>query len=339
NINYSEVFCKDLKIGDYILTTEGKQRVNKILKTSKKVCMYDLTVDHPNHRYYTNNILSHNTINAAIAMLHYVTFNNDKNIMIVANIAATTVEIVDKIKNIYTLLPFFLKIGIKNWNQKTIIFENGCRIKSSARSKTPAIGFTIDFLYIDEFAHIPANIIENYYTAVYPVVSAIENSKIIITSTPNGMNKFYQILTDAERPDGDPLKNSYRALRVYWYQVPGRFVTYCRLNPFRLKEFGITKEVVYKQIEDHFSKRTKVQMKFDSELTKDVIHVFNNDNVSDEEVKSFILNLNDQEVSIRSLSEVTTWKEESIKNIGGEDAFNQEFGLRFINDSKSLLNE
>ena len=337
--NFSEIRCKDLNIGDSILTKSGGKRVVNIHKTYKKVCMYDLTVDHPSHRYYTNDILSHNTINAAIAMLHYVTFNNDKNIMIVANIAATTVEIVDKIKSIYTLLPFFLKIGIKNWNQKTIIFENGCRIKSSARSKTPAIGFTIDFLYIDEFAHIPANIIENYYTAVYPVVSAIENSKIIITSTPNGMNKFYQILTDAEKPDGDPLKNSYRALRVYWYQVPGRFVTYCRLNPFRLKEYGIDKEVIFKQIEDKFSSRTKIQMRFDSEITKDVIHVFNNEIVSDEEVKSTILDIGGQEVSIRSLAEVTTWKEESIKNIGGEDAFNQEFGLRFINDSKSLLNE
>jgi hypothetical protein len=153
------------------------------------------------------------------------------------------------------------------------------------------------------------------------------------------MNKFYQILTDAERPDGDPLKNSYRALRVYWYQVPGRFVTYCRLNPFRLKEFGVDKEFVYKQLHEKFSPRTKTMMKFDSEITKDVVHIFNNENVSDDEIKSFMLDIEGQEVSIRSIAEVTTWKEESIKNIGGEDAFNQEFGLRFINDSKSLLNE
>jgi superfamily II DNA or RNA helicase len=114
------------------------------------------------------------TVNAAIAMLHFITFNNDKNIMIVANIRSTTIEIIDKIKNIYIQLPFFLKVGIKNWNQQSITFENGCRIKSSARSKTPAIGYTIDFLYLDEFAHIPSNIIEPYYTAAFPTVSAIE---------------------------------------------------------------------------------------------------------------------------------------------------------------------
>lgn len=137
--------------------------------------------------------------------------------MIVANVAATTIEIVDKIKAIYVLLPFFLKAGIKNWNQRSIVFDNGCRIKTAARSKTPAIGFTIDLLYMDEFAHIPSNIIEPYYTAAYPTVSAIQNSKIIITSTPNGMNLFYKLLTAAERPEGDPLKKqlqSYASLLV-----------------------------------------------------------------------------------------------------------------------------
>ena len=279
------------------------------------------------------------TINAAITMLHFITFNNDKNIMIVANIRGTTIEIIDKIKNIYVQLPFFLKSGIKNWNQQSIIFENGCRIKSSARSKTPAIGFTIDFLYLDEFAHIPSNIIEPYYTAAFPTVSAIENSKIIITSTPYGMNLFYKLLTNAERPDGDPLKNNYKPMRVYWYQVPGRFVTYFRLNNHRLYENGLTKEEVFNQVIEEFSEITKVEMKFIPDLTKDVIYIYNNENCSDIDVKKFIVRKEEKEISIHSIAEVTTWKEEAIKDIGGEDAFNQEYGLRFINATRSLLNE
>ena len=279
------------------------------------------------------------TINAAITMLHYVTFNNDKNIMIVANIASTTVEIIDKIKSIYQQMPFFLKVGLKNWNQRTIIFENGCRIKSAARSKTPAIGFTIDFLYLDEFAHIPSNIIEPYYTAVYPVVSAVENSKIIITSTPNGMNLFYRLLTDAERIDGDPLKNNYRAKRVYWYQVPGRFVTYLRLNSHKMYELGFTKEELYDQIQMSYGELTKVEIKFNSDLMKDVIHVYNNDKCSDKMVRQFHLSVGGQEIPIMNFCEVTTWKEEAIKDIGGEGAFNQEYGLRFINETRSLLDE
>lgn len=280
------------------------------------------------------------TINSAITMLHYVTFNNDKNIMIVANIASTTIEIIDKIKSIYQQLPFFLKVGLKNWNQRTIIFENGCRIKSAARSKTPAIGFTIDFLYLDEFAHIPSNIIEPYYTAVFPVVSAVENSKIVITSTPNGMNLFYKLLTDAEKPDGDPQKNNYKAKRVYWYQVPGRFVTWLRLNPHKMHEFGVTKDMILNQINQEFSEITKVEMKFNQDLLKDVIYVYNNESCSDKMVKQFKFKLSDEnEIPIQSLCEVTTWKEEAIKDIGGEDAFNQEYGLRFVNATRSLLDE
>lgn len=280
------------------------------------------------------------TINTAITMLHFITFNNDKNVMIVANIANTAIEIIDKIKSIYIHLPFFLKAGVKNWNQKSVTFDNGCRIKSSARTKTPAIGFTIDFLYLDEFAHIPTNIIEPYYTAVYPVVSAIENSKIIITSTPNGMNLFYKLLTSAERSEGDPLKNNYRAMRVYWYQVQGRFVTYYRLNNHKLAEYEITKDDVLEQVKEEFGDITGVTMSFSFDTGKHIISVFNNDGCTDQMAKSFnFINKSGLQIPIRSMAEVTTWKEEAVKDIGGEDAFNQEYGLRFINSSRSLLTE
>jgi len=280
------------------------------------------------------------TINAAITMLHFITFNNDKNIMIVANIRGTTIEIIDKIRNIYAQLPFFLKAGIKNLNQQSMIFDNGCRIKSSARSKTPAIGFTIDFLYLDEFAHIPSNIIEPYYTAAFPTVSAIENSKIVITSTPNGMNLFYRLLSDAERPDGDPLKNNYKPMRVYWHQVPGRFVTFFRLNNHKMYEHGLTKEYIFEQVQRQFGEHTKVEMKFIPDLIKDVIYIYNNDACTDKIVKEFqIVKEDDMELPIYAVSEVTTWKEEAIKDIGGEDAFNQEYGLRFVNATRSLLSE
>jgi hypothetical protein len=261
--------------------------------------------------------------------------------MIVANKGDTAIEIVDKVKSIYTLLPFFLKPGVKTWNQKSLTFENGCRIKTSARSKTPAIGFTIDVLYLDEFAHIPSNIIEPYYTAAYPTVSAVQNSKIIITSTPNGMNLFHKLLNDAERPDGDPLKNNYKPMRVYWHQVPGRFVTYLRLNNHRLYEHGVTKEQIFSGIRETYPEDiTKTHMGFNSDFQKDIISVFNNERCTDEDVKNLtFIDSKGFEVPLRAIGEMTTWKEEAVKDIGGEDAFNQEYGLRFINSSKSLLNE
>ncbi len=280
------------------------------------------------------------TIMSSVFILHTILFSNDKNIMIVANKGDTAIEIVDKIKAIYSLLPFFLKPGIKLWNQKSLTFDNGCRIKTSARTKTPAIGFTIDLLFLDEFAHIPSNIIEPYYTAAFPVTSAVQNSKIIITSTPNGMNLFHRLLSNAERPSGDPQKNNYKAMRVYWYQVPGRFVTYLRLNPHKLYDYGVTKEDIFTLINDTWGSKTTVEMKFILDLQKDVIYVYNNEFCSDEAIKSMTFTDKDgNEVPIMAIAELTTWKEEAIKDIGGEDAFNQEYGLRFINSSKSLLNE
>ena len=327
---FVEKYCKvkreDGSIGNILLRDYQKEILDNFVNSRFNILMASRQVG--------------KTISSAIFMLHKILFDNDKNIMIVANKGDTAVEIVDKIKSIYTLLPFFLKPGIKTWNQKSLTFENGCRIKTSARTKTPAIGFTIDVLYLDEFAHIPSNIIEPYYTAAFPTTAAVQNSKIIITSTPNGMNLFHRLLTDAERPEGDPQKNNYKAMRVYWYQVPGRFVTYLRLNPHKLYDHGITKEDVFELCKEKWGDKTKIEMGWNSDLQKDIIYVYNNENCSDEEVKSLsIVDNRGFEIPVRALSEATTWKEEAIKDIGGEDAFNQEYGLRFINASKSLLNE
>ena len=280
------------------------------------------------------------TISTSIFMLHFILFNNDKNIMIVANKGDTSTEIIDKIKSIYSLLPFYMKPGVKVWNQRSITFDNGCKIKTATRTKSPAVGFTIDYLYLDEFAKIPSTIIEPYYTTVYPVVTAIENSKITITSTPDGMNLFHKILTDAERPDGDPLKNNFRPMRIYWYQVPDRFVTYIRLNDHKLYEYGVTREYIYELINNNWSKVTKAKMVFNKDKEKYIITVHNNEHCSSDDIKKTIfIDRNGHEVSILAVAELTTWKDEAIKDIGGEDAFNQEYGLRFINSSRSLLDE
>ena len=119
--NFNQIFVKDLKIGNYIQTDLGLSKVVKINKSKQKLSMFDLTIDHPNHRFYTNGILSHNTVSAAITILHFIAFNVDKNVMVVANLRATTIEIVDKIKSIYVNLPYFLKPGIRNWNQTGVV--------------------------------------------------------------------------------------------------------------------------------------------------------------------------------------------------------------------------
>jgi hypothetical protein len=157
------------------------------------------------------------TICSSIFIAWYSLFNFDKNSLVLSNKGATTREIIDKGKTILEHLPFFLKPGVIKWDVFNSKFDNGCRIIGQTTTKKAAIGFTIHLLFMDEFAHIPQNFVETFYENVYPTVSASSNSKVIITSTPNGFNKFYDIYSSAEKG-----LNEYSPFRVDWWDVPGR---------------------------------------------------------------------------------------------------------------------
>ena len=157
------------------------------------------------------------TICSSIFIAWYSVFNFDKNSLILSNKGATTREIIDKGKTILEHLPFFIKPGTLKWDVFNSKFDNGCRIIGQTTTKKAAIGFTIHLLFMDEFAHIPANFVDTFYENVYPTVSASTNSKVIITSTPNGFNKFYDIYNAADRG-----LSEYVPFRVDWWDVPGR---------------------------------------------------------------------------------------------------------------------
>lgn len=157
------------------------------------------------------------TICSSIFIAWYSVFNFDKNSLILSNKGATTREIIDKGKTILEHLPFFIKPGTLKWDVFNSKFDNGCRIIGQTTTKKAAIGFTIHLLFMDEFAHIPANFVDTFYENVYPTVSASTNSKVIITSTPNGFNKFYDIYTAADNGSSE-----YTPFRVDWWDVPGR---------------------------------------------------------------------------------------------------------------------
>ena len=163
------------------------------------------------------------TICSSIFIAWYSVFNFDKNSLILSNKGATTREIIDKGKTILEHLPFFMKPGTLKWDVFNSKFDNGCRIIGQTTTKKAAIGFTIHLLFMDEFAHIPANFVDTFYENVYPTVSASINSKVIITSTPNGFNKFYDIYTAADRG-----LSEYVPFRVDWWDVPGRDDTWMR---------------------------------------------------------------------------------------------------------------
>ena len=275
------------------------------------------------------------TINASITILHFITFNNDKNVLIGANIATTTIEILEKLRAIYKLLPFFLKVPIKYLSQKIIVSGNGCKVKTTATTKSASVGGTYDLIYIDELALVDENIAQKFYKSIQPTQASIKNARMIITSTPNGMNLFHKIFTE-----GEAGLNNFKTMRVYWYQVPGRFVSYVILNSHMLHQYNINNKYVYEYLNLLYGDKTSLEMTHSDEKHKDIINVTNNDKCTNDQVKKTIIILpNGEEIPLLKIAELSSWKEEAIKDVGGEDAFEQEYGLRFINGTRSLLSE
>lgn len=160
---------------------------------------------------------SQKTSTISFFLTWFLCFNFEKNILVVANKGETMQEVIDKIRIVYEHLPYFIKPGIIENNKKRLTFDNGCRIIGQATTLKPGLGFNIHLLYIDEFAHIPSYIIEPFYHAIYPTISASKIARVIITSTPFGLNLFYKLYHGALLG-----KNKYNPIRVDWWEVPGR---------------------------------------------------------------------------------------------------------------------
>lgn len=157
------------------------------------------------------------TITSSIFLTWYLLFHFDKNVLLMSNKGATTKEIMDKIKVIMEGLPFFLKPGVLKKDVMTLMFDNKCRIIGQNTTKTGGIGFTIHLLFLDEFAHIQESIKRPFYENVYPTLSSSKISRVIITSTPNGYDLFHDLYEGAIGG-----MNEYSAIRVDWWEVPGR---------------------------------------------------------------------------------------------------------------------
>lgn len=159
-----------------------------------------------------------------IFCLHYILFNEDKTVAILANKLETAVGILSKIKLAYELLPKFLQQGVKKWNEKSVELENGCRIIASATSSSAIRSKSVNVLILDEMAFVPSKQWSKFYSSVYPTISSSTDSKIIIVSTPNGLNQFYKFWTEALKGvEGVAGKgNKFVPHRVDWWEVPKR---------------------------------------------------------------------------------------------------------------------
>ena len=157
------------------------------------------------------------TTTIAALLLWYVLFNESYNVAILANKMQQSREILGRIQLAYEHLPKWLQQGVLEWNKGNIELENGSKILASATSSSAVRGGSFNLVYLDEFAFVSTNIQEEFFSSVYPTISSGKTSKVLITSTPNGLDMFYRIWSDSERG-----KNSYKRVEVNWWDVPGR---------------------------------------------------------------------------------------------------------------------
>jgi hypothetical protein len=150
-------------------------------------------------------------------LLHFAVFNDNVNIGILANKAATARELLDRLQTAYENLPKWMQQGIISWNKGSLELENGSKILAASTSASAVRGMSFNILFLDEFAFVPNHIADSFFASVYPTITSGKNTKVIIVSTPHGMNHFYRMWHDAEKG-----KNEYVFTDVHWSEVPGR---------------------------------------------------------------------------------------------------------------------
>jgi hypothetical protein len=150
-------------------------------------------------------------------LLHYALFNPNSNIAILANKSSTARDILGRLQLAYENLPKWLQQGVLNWNKGNIELENKSTIVAAATSSSAIRGGSYNIIFLDEFAFVPANIAEQFFSSVYPTISSGKNTKMVIVSTPHGMNMYYKLWIDA-----DSGRNDYIPIEVHWSEVPGR---------------------------------------------------------------------------------------------------------------------
>ena len=150
-------------------------------------------------------------------LLHYAIFNDSINIGILANKAKIAMDLLGRLQTAYENLPKWMQQGIIAWNKGSLELDNGSKILAASTSASAVRGMSFNILFLDEFAFVPNHVADDFFASVYPTISSGTSTKVIIVSTPRGMNHFYRMWHDAERGT-----NGYIPTEVHWSEVPGR---------------------------------------------------------------------------------------------------------------------
>lgn len=201
--NYCHIVTLDHGIQKFKLFDCQKEKINLIHKERRVIIMESRQAG--------------KTTTAAAYILWYTLFQADKNVAILANKDKTAREILSRYQLMYEHLPLWMQQGVKTWNKGDIELENNSKVFTAATTTAGIRSKSVNLLYIDEAAIIPNNIADAFFTSVYPVVSAGQTTKILITSTPLGYNHFWKFWNDAEHG-----RNGFVPLFIPYWKIPGR---------------------------------------------------------------------------------------------------------------------
>jgi len=179
------------------------------------------------------------TVTAAACILHYIIFQDSKTVAIMANKSTAAREVLSRLQIMYENLPLWMQQGVKTWNKGDVELENGSRVFTAATTSSGIRGKSVNWLYIDEAAIIPNNVAEDFFTSVYPTISAGETTKILLTSTPLGYNHFWKFWNEAEKG-----KNGFKEMFIHYSEIPGRDEVWAEQQLQLLGELKYNQEVL-----------------------------------------------------------------------------------------------
>jgi len=252
-----EVFCADTHIfittegvecfainslHQYFKTEDGSDQVISVESLGHEEEMYDVTVDSLDHTFYSNGVLSHNTIVAAACILWYTLFQQSKTVAILANKGSAAREVLSRYQIMYENLPIWMQQGVLTWNKGNVELENGCNVFTSATTTSGIRGKSINWLYIDEASIIPNTVAEQFFASVYPTISAGETTKILLTSTPLGYNHFWKFWNEAD--EKNPKYNDFARIFIPYWEIPGRDEEWAEAQRKLLGEVKFNQEVL-----------------------------------------------------------------------------------------------
>ena len=200
---YVKIITLDKGLQNFKLYDCQKEKVDVIMKNRRVVIMEGRQQG--------------KTVVASACILHYTIFEEDKTVAIMANKSAAAREVLNRYQIMYENLPIWMQQGVRTWNKGDVELENNSKVVTAATTAAAIRGKSVNWLYIDEAAIIPNNIADEFFTSVYPTISAGETTKILLTSTPLGYNHFWKFWNEAEKGE-----NGFEHMFIPYYEIPGR---------------------------------------------------------------------------------------------------------------------